>query len=99
MSDWFSSLELFSQVYWGIALLGSFIFVITMILSFVGSVGVELDIDSEIESDTGIGFQFITLKNLIGFFTLFGWSGIACIDAGFTQALTIVISISCGLIM
>ncbi|GAA3632496.1 hypothetical protein GCM10022397_17620 [Flavivirga jejuensis] len=71
-----------------------------MILSFTGSDadGIE-DIDSETSGDTGIGFQFITFKNLVGFFTIFGWSGIACIDAGLPIPVTIIISIFCGLVM
>ncbi|TGV00702.1 hypothetical protein [Flavivirga rizhaonensis] len=100
MLEWFSNLELFPKIYWLIAIIGSLIFTIVMILSFTGGdadgVG---DIDSEIDGDTGIGFQFITFKNLVGFFTIFGWSGIACIDAGLSMPITIVISIFCGLIM
>ncbi|WP_405294703.1 hypothetical protein [Algibacter sp. Ld11] len=97
--EWFYSLELFSQIYWGIALIGSFIFVITIVTTFMGGDSGDLDTDAEIEADTGIGFQFITFKNLVGFFTLFGWSGIACMDAGLSKPLTIIISIVCGLIM
>lgn len=97
--EWFSNLELFPKIYWSIALLGSFIFMIIMIITFIGGDTNELDTDTEIEGDTGIGFQFITFKNLIGFFTLFGWSGIACIDAGLSKPVTILISLVCGLIM
>lgn len=99
--EWFLSLVLFQQIYWGIALIGSFVFILVIITTFLGgdSGDLDSDIDAEIDSDTGIGFQFITFKNLIGFFTLFGWSGIACIDAGLSKPLTIIISIVCGLIM
>lgn len=99
MTDWFFNLELFPKIYWGIALLGSLIFIIMMVLTFLGGETDNLDTDTEIESDTGMGFQFITFKNLIGFFTLFGWSGVACIDAGLSKPLTIIISLVCGLIM
>jgi len=57
------------------------------------------DVDADIDSDTGIGFQFITFRNLVGFFTIFGWSGIACIEAGMSKPSTIIISIISGLIM
>ncbi|GAL60685.1 hypothetical protein [Algibacter lectus] len=97
--EWFYSLALFTQIYWGIALIGSFIFVITIVTTFIGGDSGDLDTDAEIEADTGIGFQFITFKNLVGFFTLFGWSGIACIDAGFSKPITIMVSILCGLAM
>lgn len=99
MIEWFSSLEFFPKVYWSIALIGSFIFLITMIITFIGGDADELDTDAEIDSDTGISFQFITFKNLVSFFTIFGWSGIGCIDAGYSKTLTIIVSIICGLIM
>ena len=100
MIDWFYSLEWFPKLYWSIALLASFIFIITIGLSLLGGDTDEFgDVDADIEGDTGIGFQFITLKNLVGFFTIFGWSGIACIDADFSYSLTVVISIICGLAM
>lgn len=102
MQEWFSNLELFPKIYWVVALLGSLIFIITLILTFIGG-DAEMDdvgdVDAEIDSDTGIGFQFITFKNLVGFFTIFGWSGIACLDAELSKPLTIIISSICGLIM
>jgi len=100
MLDWFSNLDFLAKIYWLIAILGSIIFTIVMIMAFVGGDADDLeDIDSEIDADTGIGFQFLTFKNLVGFFTIFGWSGIACIDAELPMALTIVISIVSGLVM
>lgn len=102
MLDWYSNLEVFPKIYWSIALIGSLIFIITIALSLIGG-DAEMedlgDVDAEIDTDSGIGFQFITFKNLIGFFTIFGWSGIACIDEGLSQPLTILISIISGLIM
>ena len=100
MIDWFANLEVFPKIYWTIALIASLIFLIVVITSFIGGDTGELgEVDSEIDADTGIGFQFITFKNLIGFFTIFGWSGIACIDANLDKSITIVISIICGLVM
>ena len=95
MLEWFSNLELFPKIYWLIAITGSLIFVMVMILAFIGGDTDEIDTDVDPE----IGFQFITFKNLVGFFTILGWSGIACIDAGLSTSLTIIISIFCGLIM
>ncbi|WP_100613527.1 hypothetical protein [Confluentibacter citreus] len=99
MAEWFSSLELFPKIYWVIALLSSLIFIIIIVLTFIGGDNNGLDTDTEIESDTGIGFQFITFKNLVGFFTILGWSGIACMDAGLSKPLTVLISFVCGLVM
>ena len=100
MSDWFSNLDLLSKIYWLIASIGSLVFTVVIILAFVGGDADEFEsADSEIDGDAGIGFQFITFKNLVGFFTLFGWSGIACIEAGLSKPLTFIISSFCGLVM
>lgn len=101
MIDWFSNLDALPKFYWIVALISSFVFVIVIIMTFVGLDGAEDfdDVDSSIEADTGIEFQFISLKNLIGFFTLFGWSGIACLEEGLSKPLTVLISTICGLIM
>ena len=101
MLEWFSDLGMFSKFYWLIAIIGSLIFTIIVIMTFAGIDGGEDfdDVDASIDADTGIEFQFITLKNLIGFFTIFGWSGIACIDAGLSKPITVLISVICGIIM
>jgi len=97
MMEWFSALELFSKFYWAIALIGSLFFLFIIIMTFMGADGGE-DID-DLDADAGIEFQFITFKNLVGFFTIFGWSGIACLDAGFSKPITVIISFISGLLM
>lgn len=100
MTEWFSNLEFLSKLYWSIALVGSSVFIVVMIMAFVGGDADDLgDVDTDIDSDAGAGFHFITFKNLVGFFTIFGWSGIACIDAGWSTPLTVIISVICGLLM
>ncbi|MBV1923195.1 MAG: hypothetical protein KUG68_04110 [Flavobacteriaceae bacterium] len=100
MGDWFTALSTFEKVYWVIALVGSLIFIIVMVMTLIGGDVEDLgDADMDVEGDAGIGFQFLSFKNLVGFFTIFGWSGIACISEGMSQGATIAISLVCGLIM
>jgi len=100
MDAWFSGLELFEKLYWGIALIASAVFVVILISSFIGAGGGDMgDVDAEIESDTGAGYQFFTLKNLIAFFTIFGWSGIASLEGGTSKTWAVVISFLCGTAM
>ncbi|GER60317.1 hypothetical protein [Patiriisocius marinus] len=100
MEQWFAALSIFEKVYWLTAGISSVIFLILLVLTFIGAEVDDLgDVDAEIDGDTGIGFQFLSFKNLMGFFTIFGWSGIACIDAGYSNGLTMIISVVCGLLM
>ncbi len=101
MEEWFEPLSLFEKIYWAVAGISSVIFVVLLVLTFLGgdSDTVDGDVDVEIEGDTGIGFQFLSFKNLIGFLTIFGWSGIACLEGGVSKGLTVLISVICGLLM
>ena len=100
MSEWFSELTSLQQIYWVITGVSSVIFVIVLIGAFIGGDTDDIgDVDAEMDADIGAGFQFFTLKNLVAFFTIFGWSGIASINAGNSKTLTILISLGCGLVM
>ncbi|WAC00854.1 hypothetical protein N7U66_11415 [Lacinutrix neustonica] len=97
MTEWFSALDSFSQFFWIIAGISSLIFAFVIVTTFAGIDGGD-DFDA-IETDVGIEFQFITFKNLIGFFTIFGWIGIAGINAGFSKPVTVITAFGCGLLM
>lgn len=101
MEDWFAALTLFEKIYWVTALVSSVIFAVLIIMTLIGGDADDVggDVDAEIDGDSGIGFQFLSFKNLMGFFTIFGWSGIACLDNGLTTGLTVAISVFCGLLM
>ena len=99
--EWFSALDGFSQFFWIIALIGSLLFVFVIITTFLSvDGGDDFDnVDSSINADAGIEFQFITFKNLVGFFTIFGWIGIACINAGFSILVTVIAALVGGILI
>ncbi|MDT0620209.1 hypothetical protein [Croceitalea vernalis] len=101
MEDWFTALTLFEKIYWVTALVSSVIFLVLIVMTLIGGDADDMggDVDAEVEGDGGIGFQFLSFKNLMGFFTIFGWSGISCLDNGLSTGLTVFISVICGLIM
>jgi hypothetical protein len=71
-----------------------------MVLAFMGGDSDDMpSSDAEIDADAGIGFQFFTLRNLIAFFTIMSWTGIACIDSGYSNGTTITVSVTAGLVM
>ncbi len=101
MENWFAALSLFEKVYWVTALISSGIFIVLIVLTILGGDADDMggDVDAEVDGDSGIGFQFLSFKNLMGFFTIFGWTGIACLDNGLTTSVTVMISVICGLLM
>lgn len=103
MSDlqaWWEGLSLSLKFYWILAVPFTLFFLLQLVLSFIGGGDIPDDTpDAEIESDTGIGFQFFTLKNLVAFFTIFSWTGIACIDSGLSDMTSGVIAFVAGVVM
>lgn len=104
INSWWDSMVLIEKIYWAFALPFSAVFVIQLIMTLIGAGGdgdldTSGDADFDVDTDAGIGFQFITLKNFIAFFTIFGWTGIACVDAGLGNGMTIFLSIIAGTLM
>lgn len=97
--DWWEGLSTILKIYWGIAVPFTLFFVLQLVLSFLGAESPDDLPDAEIDADHGIPFQFLTLKNLIGFFTIFSWTGIACIEAGYSNATSLIVAVIAGLLM
>ncbi|MBX2894532.1 MAG: hypothetical protein KF763_03760 [Cyclobacteriaceae bacterium] len=96
---WWEGLTPILKVFWSIAVPFTLFFVLQLILSFFGAESPDDLPDAEIDADHGIPFQFLTLKNLIGFFTIFSWTGIACIEAGYSNTTSLIIATIAGLMM
>ncbi|MBI9052840.1 MAG: serine protease [Bacteroidales bacterium] len=103
ITESWQSLELIEKIYWCIAVPFSVLFVLQIILTFFGGdiddIEADGDSDVSVDSDHGIDFQFITLKNLVAFFTIFGWAGVACLDGGLSVGKSVLISSISGLVM
>jgi hypothetical protein len=92
--DWWKSLEGFELILWSIALFFSVLFILQSIVSFFTG-GDQGDTDVDLDGDD-FGYQFFTLKNMIAFFTMFGWAGLASYKAGAGNFLVIVIAFLAG---
>ena len=99
---WWEAMNLAEKIYWCIAIPFSVLFIIQLIVTFFVGDADGLDAggnaDLSIDSDTGIDFQFLSIKNLVAFFTIFGWTGVACLRGDLSIFVTIIIS-TAGLIM
>lgn len=97
---WWEGLGTIAKIYWIIAFPSTLFFLIQLVMTFIGGdVDHDMDHDAQIDADHGMGFHFITFKNMIAFFTLFAWSGLASIEGGFSLSITIIVSTISGLVM
>ena len=93
--QWLFQLKGFELILWCIALLFSLLFVIQTIISFfIG--GGDGDIDAMGDDGHGDASQFFTIRNMIAFFTMFGWSGLAALKSGIPNSWVIVIAVASG---
>lgn len=98
ISSWWQGMDFFAKIFWSIALLFSLLFLVQMVLSFAGGDGdaASGDADEYVSGDDGIGYQFFTIRNMIAFFTFFGWAGVAGVSGGLNKGLTIGIAVVIG---
>jgi hypothetical protein len=96
LGNWWSELSVILKIYWSLAIPFTVFFILQLILSFLGQDSPDDLPDSEISSDHGIGFQFFTLKNMVGFFTIFGWVGIASIESGASLGMSLFFAVIGG---
>lgn len=100
--SWWEGLNIITKIYWLITIPASLIFLIQMGFIFLNpdsKTKATKSSDSQNINEVTIAFQPINFRNLIGFFTILGWSGLACIDAGLSTEATILTSFVCGLVM
>jgi len=103
ISSWWQGLAGFEKILWAFAIIFSVLFLFQTLYSlFVGDTDDSSAVgsaDSYIGDDTGIGHQFFTVKNLVAFFTMFGWVGIAAYNSGLNKWITVAIAFIAGFTM
>lgn len=90
-TGWWEALGSTEQIYWGIALISSAIFVIQLILTLIG-----LDADLEADVDGGDGLGIISLRSLITFTTFFGWGGIVAMERDLSTGKVVMLAFLAG---
>lgn len=96
--QWFLQLKGFELILWCIALLFSLLFFIQTVISFfIG--GEDSDIDDMGDDGHGDASNLFTLRNMIAFFTMFGWSGLAAYKSGLSNAWVIITAVASGVLL
>jgi len=68
------------------------------ILGASGEIDADFDGDGDVNMTGETGFTLFSVRNLIAFFTFFGWSGLWMLSIGMNPILTAIISILIGVI-
>ena len=96
--DWFNSLDSGLKTYWIVAGVTSLIFVIQMIMTFVGidaADGADADFSGDAHLDSP--YPFFSVRNLVNFFLGFGWGGVCFYNSfeskGWVAALALLTGI------
>ena len=100
MELWWTSLDLYLKIMWGIAIPFSVIFLIQTIMTFIG-MGDHGDIsgDADVDADVQMPFQFFTFRNLVNFFLGFSWTGISFYSSINSKVWLTLLSVFIGLVL
>jgi hypothetical protein len=112
MTLWWGSLVIFAQVFWGIALFGSAILIMQIISMFLGLEHFSHDMDSSVDihgasqgshyggygTDHGFmaGLKLFTMRNMVAFVCMFGWTGIVMLEYSTSKILICLIAFIVG---
>jgi len=79
---WWHQLAGESQVFWGIAIVSSALFIVQFILSILGLGGSDLDAEGDWNFHHDFGLHLFSLRGILAGLMLFGWTGVAIITSG-----------------
>ncbi len=103
MITWWNNLDLFARVYALIAIPSTLILLVQTVLLLFGLGGGEsgVDLDGDGVPDTpdaegSDGLSLFTVRGVMGFLTVGGWSGLALYASGVSRPLTVLLSFLCG---
>ena len=101
ISEWWSALDLFMKILWGIAIATSLIFIIETILTFIG---IDHDMDTDFDMSDGsfevdTSMNLYTFRNLVNFLLGMSWTAILLKESITSTALLMVISVVAGALL
>lgn len=92
ITGWWTSLDQSHQIFWGIAIIATALFLIQVILSLIG-LGADLEADFD---DIDGGFSLISFRSVIAFLMFFGWGGVVSLYQGFDVSKAVMIAVLTG---
>ncbi len=100
MADWFNSLTLLQQIYLIIAAPSTIILLLQTIFLLAGVGGGDADADAgdmpETDAGGGDGLALFSIRGIMAFLCVGGWSGMAIAGSGMPAAGAVILSAACG---
>lgn len=99
ITSWWYGLSSMEQIFWGIAIIFSLLFMIQFGLSLLGG---DVDTDADLDSSDGSfsldpSFTLLSVRSIIAFFTFFGWMGVMALSNGHGATKVILMAGGAGL--
>ena len=89
LGNWWGALSGAQQVFWGISIVFTILFLIQFVFSLIGldtdsdaDMDVSTDMDTDAEAGLDTDFTLLSVRSIIAFFTFFGWTGVLILNAG-----------------
>ncbi len=99
MAEWYASLSTLELVFFYIAIVGSVLLIIQIIMllvSFGGAGDMDMDGDFDGDTDTDSGLSLFTIKSMTAFFAFGGWCGFAAASYISNAWAPILIAVATG---
>lgn len=102
MNEWWNNLSLISQIFVAIAIPATIVMIIQSLMMFLGfgfesDIDISDDVDVDLD-DAGDGLALITVRGLVAFFAVGGWTGLVATSGGLSNAVSIIIAFFAGLV-
>ncbi len=98
MLDWFNTMTTLQKIFTLIAFPSTLIFILQAVLLLLGVIDDGAGDDGDALSD-GVGddgLALFTVRGIMAFLAVGGWSGVFFIDAGLTPSITIILALVIG---
>lgn len=99
MNEWWHSLLLEQQIFYGIGLISLFVLIcqVTMLMLGIGGDALDVDFSDVPDGDHGSGLGLFSLNTITAFFLGFGWTGVLAINSGLGLSISVVLALIVGL--
>jgi hypothetical protein len=104
--SWWGAMTPIEHIYWIIAVVASTVLAVQLIIACFS--GFDIHMGSDLGGhDANVGhhdigephFQLLTVRSVVAFFAIFGWSGLAFYHQGLSVPTVILLSCFCGFLM